>query len=294
MRADLVGVPVARPLRRPQPLGAATTGANTWPTAVNVTPDATAHTKGAWVEITAATTFDVERIHMMWAATSAAGTNSSALLDIGVGAAGSEVVVVPDLAVGWNALAVGISDRTRYDLPLWIPKGSRVAVRAQSARATCPAFGVQMLFHASNSPVTQTRPASTVLAFGADAAASKGVNIVPGAAAAKGAWAEITAATTSPLSAVALGVQGAANTGMQGGTVALDIGVGAAGSETVLVADVYVATSNSELVARGGPLFTWATDIPAGTRIAVRCSNSAGNSSACYVDAIVYGIRRTA
>ncbi len=275
--------------------GVATYGANKYPVAVAVTPNATAHTKGAWAELTAATSTDSHRIIIYPGSTSTSGFDTSALLDIGVGAAGAEVVVAANLAIGYYAPASGSYPYgLRFDLPLWIPKGTRVAARSQSARASAAAVNIQTIFMTEHAAGQVVRPAAAVLTFGADTATSHGVAIVPAAAAAKGAWSQITAATTEPLSALALGVQGNAINSMQAGTVALDIGVGAAGSEVVVVSDVPAEINNSEWVARGGPVQTWNVDIPAGTRIAVRCSNSGGSSSVYYVDAIVYGIRRTA
>jgi hypothetical protein len=61
--------------------------------------------------------------------------------------------------------------------------------------------------------------------------------------------------------------------------VLVDIGIGAASAETVLIADIYVQGSTSESLVLRSPV-TYGVDIPAGSRLSARWARaSATNSS---------------
>lgn len=87
-----------------------------------LTTPATANTYGAWTEIVASAQFDVYGVSVEGGIPNADASNRATLLDIGVGPAGGEVVVVP-------SIPVGCSTRHKAVYPVHIPKGSRVAVR---------------------------------------------------------------------------------------------------------------------------------------------------------------------
>ena len=267
-------------------------GSNAFSSAVTPSSGGSAHTKGSWVEVTAATAADVYRVAMMHADSQSSGTDTSGLLDIGVGAAGSEVVVVPNLAVGW-AGTVATTQRPTWDLPLFIPKGTRVAVRWQSARTSQALNTYWTLYGPTSATRATPRPAPFTWAYGPDTSTSRGVTLVPAAANAKGSWVQLTAATDGPIAGLAIGVQGNGLTAMSPGTVLVDIAAGAAGSEVVVVPNLQFLTSNIEWVGRQHLLTTYPVDIPAGVRLAARCSNSGGSTSPYYVDASVCAIPRS-
>lgn len=95
-----------------------------------IDPGSSVNTKGAYVQMTAA----CSRIRaFFWAigsARNAAVSYADWLVDVAVGVAGSEHVIVPDLFV--SAGVVG-SIRPKFlgPIPMDIPEGSRIAVRAQ-------------------------------------------------------------------------------------------------------------------------------------------------------------------
>jgi len=269
------------------------TGSNAYSAAVAPTSGGTAHTKGSWVEIVAATTSDVYRVIMQTSNTAVSGSNTASLLDIGVGAAGAEVVVVPNLAVGNSSTSSTLGSFPVWDLPLFIAKGSRVAVRWQSARTSVTLNTYWTFFGPTSTTRAATKPAPFTWAYGPDTSTSLGVTLVPGAANAKGAWSQLTAATDGPISALAVGIQNAGNTSAQGGTVLVDIGYGAAGSEVVAIPNLSFTTSTQELVLRNHLLTTYPVELPAGVRLAARCSNSGGSTGAYYVDASICAIPRS-
>lgn len=104
---------------------------------VSVAAAGTANTKGSWTTIVASTAFDYDLVNVVgWAANSGNVANQYAF-DIGVGAAASEVVVIPNLMVYELAGGPYIGAKS-FDaqVPVSIPAGSRIAARCQSTTAS--------------------------------------------------------------------------------------------------------------------------------------------------------------
>lgn len=93
-------------------------------------PDNTAHTKGAYDELVASTTNPIELLSVFLVPTAANPANQH-LIDVAVGAAGSEVVVLPDLWFHGNATTDAYVPPLWGPFPVRIPAGSRIAVREQ-------------------------------------------------------------------------------------------------------------------------------------------------------------------
>ncbi len=107
-------------------------GINTGTTAGTVIdPGAVSNTKGSWVEITSSTTEDLKEIFMtvgLRSNTLPAGTGF--YFDIGVGAAASEQIIIPD--IWFYSITQDFIGPYFYRFPVQIPKGSRIAVRSQA------------------------------------------------------------------------------------------------------------------------------------------------------------------
>lgn len=253
--------------------------ANSRHVGATATAHATPHTVGGWTEIVAATTKPVTMLHVrIDAATLSSGTDSSMLLDVGVGAAASEVAIIPSLAAGYHS----VNQYRVYDIPVYIPAGSRVAVRCQSAitLATC---AVRMW---GDTMPGYEQPAPSCIAIGAVTAASQGtVLTAPGSLNTKGAWTELTASCPQPLRAVVVQTQGASDLALGAAYVVVDIGVGAAGSEVVVVNDVEYLGGSSESLDATQPV-TFGVSIPAGARIAARYARAASTANTCDVHLI--------
>lgn len=243
---------------------------------ITCTASATPHTKGPWTTVVASTAANYQLISLQLAAIVALNTgNGSTLLDIGIGGAGSESVIVANLPVGYCALG------TRFDIPVAIPSGSRVAVRCQGAVAsqTVPAiysFGI-------GDPAP-----SSLVTMGANTAASKGVDLSTAAINTYGAWTEIEDSTTVDLAGLLVGMQGAAGTSMNSsnGYVVVQLGVGAAASEVVIHTGMVMVANSAEYYNHLSPHIQ-AVAIPAGSRIAARFSR--GNI-ANLVDVVALGM----
>lgn len=228
---------------------------------VTATADATtAHTWGAWVEADASVSADCNGIALRNGEISAPSTNTATLVQVGLGAAGSETA--------WATVALGHA-RTNgvVIVPGRIPAGSRVAIRSQSVVvANAIPVDVQFLPDLSGSPLT----APTT--YGVSTATSSSTSVTMSQNA-KPAWTEITPATTADIAALCVRADLGQATSTSNVDVLVDIAIGASGAEAVLIPDLHFFVSTSENIAAFTP-GTFAVDIPAGTRIAARASCS--------------------
>lgn len=233
-----------------------------------VAASATPHTKGAWVQVTAATGGPIEQLALHVRDVLAANSgDTSTLVDIGVGASGSEVVVAPNLLLGHNF------GNPTITLPLRIPAGVRVALRMQSAVASKSAL-ITVVLSESQSWLDVAPFASVATTYGADTATSNGTLIpTPGSVNSKGAWVEITASTTRPARfLLPMFANAPADTAVTTINNLVDIGIGAAGSEQVIVPNLFVHQTTAEAVVQ--PYVAVPVNIPAGTRLSMRYQKS--------------------
>lgn len=243
-----------------------------------------ANTKGSWSQVIAATTSEINMIYLsLTAGTFASATNTSCLVDIGIGAAASEVVIVPNIALGYRVITL---NTCFYAFPVNIPLGSRVAVRGQGAEAS-KGIAVEMTF--AQLPNGRKAPTS-IIDMGTDTATSKGVTVSnPGSNNTKGSWTQIIAATAEPFDALIVGAQGAAGTAFTAsGEGLVDIGYGASGAEVKLVENLKIQSSVSEQIHLIPHPLIIPCRLPAGTRLAARYQRSV---TTMPLDIILYGVR---
>lgn len=233
-----------------------------------VTASATPHTMGAWTTLIASTSTPGDALALYAGSTAVNATDSSTLIDIGVGAAASERVLVAGVPVGW----IPIGGRA-FHLPVQVAAGERISARAQSAIASKAVLTGVNLSGAGG----WVRSATAVIAdsYGVSSAASSGTAMTDvGSANTKSAWTQIAASTNRrhkllvPIPTCAAGV-----TAILQSDYLFDVGIGAPGSESVLLANVYTATTTSEDI-RAGTLVPYRCDIPAGSALSVRMQKS--------------------
>jgi hypothetical protein len=106
--------------------GGVTTGA--WTT---IDPGGTANTKGAYAQLIASTARPAKGF-TLWLGTQNDGTTNNQLLDIAIGAASSEQIILADACIRSPSYAAMQISQIG---PIWtpIPEGSRIAVRSQSS-----------------------------------------------------------------------------------------------------------------------------------------------------------------
>jgi len=124
-----------RPMVRAKGYGVALSGVTQ---GQNVDPGGTAHTKGAYTEIVAATDYPITAWYLHVGLTQGVTTptypaNYNWLIDVAVGGAGSEIVIVPDILMGADTAGDFIQSPVIGPFFVPIPAGSRIAVRAQAS-----------------------------------------------------------------------------------------------------------------------------------------------------------------
>jgi hypothetical protein len=230
-----------------------------------VTANTAAHTKGAWQQLIASTSAQGSWLHVACTSFNTLATDTASLVDIAIGASGSEVPIVSNVAVG------GASN-TYFTFPVQIPSGSRVSARIQSVVTGGKTGGVTVyVVDAGDYALSPT----SVDVIGTDTATSKGTDFTGSS----GTWVEATASTAQRYRAVSIVTSlHDADVATINNTVA-DVGVGAAGSE-VAFGNLRFSTNANELIAvsQPNPIDPHGRDIPAGSRLAVRHAITANPS----------------
>jgi len=172
-----------------------------------ITTGATPNVKTTYTELFASTTYDVYGFWLYYAGTSSSNNIANFLLDIAIGAASSEQIILPDWQVGWSGPAsAGMSG---VFIPLFIPKGTRIAARAQSSLASDP---VRLLLFLNSGTSGYTGQLFTNCdTYGASTANSGGTAHTAGNSGAESTNATI-GTTTRPYGAVMLSVNGTTGT----------------------------------------------------------------------------------
>lgn len=234
--------------------------------------------KSAYTELTAATPFEVSWVLLHLAIT--VGTARRVLVDLAIGAAGSEQVIVADIpcAVGNRARAMAIA------VPLYVGIGGsvRMAVRAQaSAASTTLAVAAHLV---------EGVPGGVATTYGSGLASTKATALDAGATPdTNGAWVQLSASMAQELQR---GVLIITNSGRSNdSTVAnhtIDLGIGAAAAEVAFLSGlpVYQTTGGDDL----SPLvYPFVIEIPAGSRLVARSKCSTANTPDRIVEVAVIG-----
>jgi hypothetical protein len=98
-----------------------------------LTASATANTKGPFTQLTAAAPSDVVAMQVIITMASDPNGWSNFLLDIAIGASGSEIVVVPNICFDSQSYSAVVKSVL---IPLQIPAGTRISARCQSSTAS--------------------------------------------------------------------------------------------------------------------------------------------------------------
>ena len=111
-----------------------------------------------------------------------AATDTDSLVNVYVGAASSEQLLIPNLLAGWieNPGASATTDRRRYLFPLKVPAGTRISATHRSVRTSITTLRcrIKLLGGGEGTHWTGTK----VEAIGADTANSSGTYITTGGA----------------------------------------------------------------------------------------------------------------
>lgn len=163
----------------------------------NVAAPVSTNTKGSWVELISAAnvTGPVIGFTAQIANNLGAGAARRCLHDIGIGGAGSEVVIVSNLGTtGPNNPATQPAARELF-FPIRIPQGTRIACRSQSNNASQTSNVVITLFY-GNWLDYQTYSGAEVI--GADTSTTSMLAHTAGNSSAYSSWTNIGSPTTRP------------------------------------------------------------------------------------------------
>ena len=228
------------------------------------TASASTNTKGSWSQVTASLPHDAYGFWLTMAGTATSATSTDGLLDIGIGTGGSEVVLVPDLLAGWLGSPTQ-GPRTLF-IPIFIPKGTRVAIRNQGVLA---ADTVDCMFHfKSGDPANRGLLFSGCDAYGIVSASSAGLAHTPGNTGAESTWANIGSATSKSYGAILPLIQ-SSNTTTTAIAYHWELGIG-----SVTLAEWYYMGNTGEYLNGPFPAEPAAVNIASGAQLQVRAEAS--------------------
>lgn len=260
--------------RRPHWGRAETGGADTAATNGTLASVTAANAKGAWAELIASAARDAGGLILSVIQSS---TDQDALIDIGVGGAGSESVIAANLCFAGG-------QRTQlFPIPIAIPAGSRVAYRFQCTNSA-------VVMNATVTLLAGDSYIGRVDTYGANTADSGGVSVDPGAVAhTVGEYSELAAALTYDIRGFMIGITNQSNTGRTACQWLARLGVGAALSEQVIMNNIFLTclSFHNMWPMLIGPIWM---PIPAGSRVALAAQCSITDATDRLFDAIFYGL----
>ena len=241
-----------------------------------------ANTKGSYAELLASSTVDAHSI-IIYVSETASTNIESFLIDIAIGAAASEQVIVPNFQYNQRGL-YGEEVAAVIRLPYPIPASSRVSARCQSATASGVVRVAVFLISGRSEDVI-----GKIYDYGTLTASSAGTSVNAGGTInTKGSWTELVA-SSAELKGMFVTVGPIAG-GAQDAGFFIDIGLGAAASEQVVIPNlhVWVETDGAIMSQSVWPIF-W-VPAPSGSRISARVQCTTADATYRILRIAVYGV----
>jgi hypothetical protein len=246
--------------------------------------------KSSWSEVIsdAAVTTACHGVFVEVAKTATGATDTSAVLDIGVDAAGgsSYSAVISNLLVGFaddpNA-NTGNGGVQQYFIPLESPSGAAVAIRGQTNGGAALSASVRVsLWGAATGPYS----GATCTTYGVSG--TNGTEVTPGNDSAWGSWTSIGGTTATDLQAISIGVQPKVTAGaINRNAYQLQIGVSSAA-----ISGIYdVKSSTTETFHGPRPVIPTYYYVASGAQLQVRARGVSGSIDNLYV--ALYGVSAT-
>lgn len=241
---------------------------------LSITTGGTPNTKTAYSEVFASVAYDVHGFWFYYANTSSSGAIANFLVDIAIGPGGSEQVIVPDFQVGWAAASNAGMNGVFF--PIFIPKGTRMAISVQSSIASDVARFAFFLNSGASGYVGQLFSGCDT--YGANTANSGGTAHTAGNSGAESTDANIGSATTRHYGAVTISVNGT-NTGTTAVSYHWELTIGG-----TTVAEWLTANTTAEIVYGPYPQTPIYCSIPSGTQLQVQgeCSGTAQSQEIAF------------
>jgi hypothetical protein len=231
----------------------------------SITASATTNTKGAWTSLgTLASDTSALVVNQFPA-------SASFSCDIGIGVSGSQVVIIKDLTIVNSAVSF-VSNRSLF-FPCSLPAGTQLWARCQSTAASAQ---VSILVTGFSGGSNSFDGWAGLDSLGFLSASTAGTTVTGSATLnTKGSYVALSAATPRDYCAIGFSDTACSVTG----NFLLDIAIGAAGAERIILPNINGKQVTAETSQPFGqklfPIF-----IPAGSRIAARLQGSAASQLA--------------
>jgi hypothetical protein len=230
---------------------------------IGVTASASLHTKGSWVTMLDPIPYDTDWIAISMNGVGISATLTDALVDIGVGAAGAERVIIPNLLAGWSNNIVRC-----MTIPLRVPKGTRITARAQSL-ISADIVTVSLAILAGGPMGNLIGGFVGCDAYGINIGSptvSQGTSITSGASGAEGAWTNVGGVTSREYCGLGFLAQGGlADTTITARVHTYDVGYGG-----VKLMEYGCGVLGTEMVLGPFPSWPYFGCIPAGVQLQIR------------------------
>jgi hypothetical protein len=230
---------------------------------VTITANSSANTKGSWTQLIASTSANASLLTVLVGSVQIGATNTATLVDLAMGASGSEVAFASDIAVGGASGGGGGSRAAAYfQIPLKIPSGTRISARIQSVVTGGKTAAVAL--YTQDAGDYSTAPTS-VDVIGGNTANSQGISF----SGASGTWVQATASTSQAYRAVTFVASG--HDATMGNVIDFfEVGVGASGSEVGFGEFRWQFDTSETASIREPYTYMSGRNIPAGSRLAVK------------------------
>lgn len=239
----------------------------------------TANVKGAYVQFSASLASNVD--YLIINADTFSSTGFSCI-DIAVGAAASEQIILADLSIGGIVATEG---RSTF-IPFSIPAGSRLAARVQSTANADAGNNIDIVCGSGSASFKPYRICDT---YGWTSASTKGTSVDPGGTAnTKGAYSQIVAATTRDHTGLMWMLDNQGDATLSNASLLMDIAIGAGGSEQVILPNIILRMNTTGAVTPDCSQVI-PVQIPTGTRLAVRAQSSVNTAAARAFGITLYG-----
>jgi hypothetical protein len=231
-------------------------------TATTVTANSSANTKGSYSQLIASTSANASFIVVVSNAVRTGATNTATLLDLAIGASGSETNFASNIAIGSHSATAAPQVGGVYGFPLKIPSGSRISARIQSVVTLGKTASVTVyLFDLGDYATAPT----SVDVIGGNTANSQGISF----SGASGTWVQATASTSQAYRAVTFVASG--HDATMGNVIDFfEVGVGASGSEVGFGEFRWQFDTSETASIREPYTYMSGRNIPAGSRLAVK------------------------
>lgn len=230
-----------------------------------LTANATIHTKAtSYTTLIAATTYESFGFWLCFTASQAGNAASNMLCDIAIGAAASEVIIVPDIQCGWRGIASTAMWAHYY--PIYVPRGVRLSARTQ-ALITADTVSCAIFLNGGAGGLGPIFTGCDV--YGVDAANSRGTLHTPGNTGAESTDANVGSATSRSYGAIALEIGCGALTSVNAIAYHWELTDG-----TNTIAEWYHASNAAEYIAAFMPNAPYYWCIPEGTQLMIQGEGS--------------------